>query len=126
VLEAIASVVISLSQQKLFVYNYQDQLIYAAPVSTGTASTPTPVGQYEIGHKYERTDLVGDDYRINLPYVQCLVGEGINPDRYCLHPTPESEEQLGTPRSHGCIRTSLATARWLFLRTNVSTPVFIQ
>ena len=125
-LEAIASVVISLSQQKLFVYNNQDQLIYAAPVSTGKASTPTPVGSFEIGHKYPRTDLVGDDYRINLPYVQCLVGEGINPYRYCLHPTPESEERLGTPGSHGCIRTSLATARWLFLRTSVSTPVFIQ
>jgi lipoprotein-anchoring transpeptidase ErfK/SrfK len=126
VLEAIASVVISLSQQKLFVYNNQDQLIYAAPVSTGKASTPTPVGQFEIGHKYERTDLVGADYRINLPYVQCLVGGGLTPDRYCLHPTPVSEDQLGSPQSHGCIRTSLATARWLFLRTSVSTPVVIR
>jgi lipoprotein-anchoring transpeptidase ErfK/SrfK len=29
-------------------------------------------------------------------------------------------------RSHGCIRTSLATTRWLFERVAVGTPVMIQ
>jgi lipoprotein-anchoring transpeptidase ErfK/SrfK len=29
-------------------------------------------------------------------------------------------------RSHGCVRTSSSTARWLFERTAVGTPVIIQ
>ncbi|MEA5443562.1 L,D-transpeptidase [Cyanobium gracile] len=32
----------------------------------------------------------------------------------------------GVRRSQGCIRTSQATAKWLFARTAVGTPVVIQ
>ncbi|MFM7394562.1 MAG: L,D-transpeptidase [Cyanobium sp.] len=43
-----------------------------------------------------------------------------------VHPAPWQEragERFGVRRSHGCIRTSSATARWLFERVEVGTPV---
>ena len=40
--------------------------------------------------------------------------------------TTEPRWCYGVRRSHGCIRTSLATARWLFERVAVGTPVMIQ
>jgi lipoprotein-anchoring transpeptidase ErfK/SrfK len=40
--------------------------------------------------------------------------------------TTEPRWFYGVRRSHGCIRTSLATARWLFERVAVGTPVMIQ
>ena len=124
-LEAVAAIVISLSTQQLKAYDLQGGLIYAAPVSTGREGSSTPTGEFVIGSKYSRTDLVGADYRVNLPNVMCLEGGELIPDRYCIHPTPEPSVPLGTPRSHGCVRTSDATARWLFLRASIGTPVSI-
>lgn len=125
-IEGVAAIVISLSTQQLSAYNSTGALVYRVPVSTGAPGTPTPTGVFRIGSKYERTDLVGQGYRINLPHVQCLEGGGLTPDIYCIHPTPEGEETLGKPRSHGCVRTGWQAARWLFLRTSISTPVTIN
>ena len=42
-IELIASLV-DLSDQKLTVYDHNDQVVRVIPVSTGKASTPTPTG----------------------------------------------------------------------------------
>ena len=123
--EAIASIVINLSTQKLYALNSNGTVVLVSPVSTGRSNSPTPTGQFTVGSKYTRTDLVGNDYRINLPNVQCLRGSGLTPEMYCIHPTPEPGVPLGTPRSHGCVRVSESTAKWLFDRTVVGTPVTI-
>ena len=73
---------------------------------------------------------MGADYRIPaVPNVMCLSGGGLAPDRLCLHPAPWQERAgqcFGVARSHGCIRTTSATARWLFPRTALGTPVEIR
>jgi lipoprotein-anchoring transpeptidase ErfK/SrfK len=129
-LELVAALLIDLSEQKLYAYDDQRRLLYAALVSTGRPATPTPTGQFRIGSKYSETTLVGPDYRIPaVPNVMCLSGGGLAPDRLCLHPAPWQEragEGFGVARSHGCIRTTSATARWLFPRTAVGTPVEIR
>ncbi|WP_315855817.1 L,D-transpeptidase [Vulcanococcus limneticus] len=61
--------------------------------------------------------------------VLCLGGGGLKPDAICLHPAPWQEQAkqcFGVRCSHGCVRLSSATARWLFERTPVGTPVVIQ
>ncbi|EAQ76290.1 MULTISPECIES: L,D-transpeptidase [unclassified Synechococcus] len=129
-LELVAALLIDLSEQKLYAYDDQQRLLYAALVSTGLPVTPTPTGRFQIGSKYSETTLVGPDYRIPaVPNVMCLSGVGLAPDRLCLHPAPWQEragECFGVARSHGCIRTTSATARWLFPRTAVGTPVEIR
>ncbi|APD48420.1 L,D-transpeptidase [Synechococcus sp. CS-602] len=129
-LELVTALLIDLSEQKLYAYDDQQRLLYAALVSTGLPATPTPTGRFQIGSKYSETTLVGPDYRIPaVPNVMCLVGGGLIPDQLCFHPAPWQENAgqcFGVDRSHGCIRTTSATARWLFLRTAVGTPVEIR
>jgi lipoprotein-anchoring transpeptidase ErfK/SrfK len=130
VLELVASLLIDLSEQKLYAYGPEQRLIYAAQVSSGLPSSPTPAGSFSIGAKYVDTPMVGSDYRIpSVPNVMCLSGGGLGPDRVCIHPAPWQEQagqRFGVARSHGCIRTSSSTARWLFQRTEVGTPVEIR
>jgi lipoprotein-anchoring transpeptidase ErfK/SrfK len=129
-LALVASLLIDLSQQRLSAYDGAGRLLYAAPVSTGLAATPTPTGDFRIASRYAVTTLTAPDYRIPaVPHVLCLGGGGLKADAVCIHPAPWQEragERFGVRRSHGCIRTSSATARWLFERTEVGTPVRVQ
>jgi lipoprotein-anchoring transpeptidase ErfK/SrfK len=128
--EVVAAIVIDLSEQRLRAFDAGGAPIYAALVSTGLPASPTPTGRFVIGSKYAATSLVGDDYRTPVvPHVMCLAGGGLRPDAVCLHPAPwqdAARQCYGVRRSHGCIRTSQATARWLFERTALGTPVVIQ
>lgn len=123
----VALIVVSLSAQSLTAIDSNGQELARMVVSTGKPSTPTPMGAFEIGHQYPVTDLVGDDYHVrNVPNVQCLVGNGIAPNNYCLHPRPPYSGSLGVPRSRGCIRLANQDAKWLFDNTAVGTEVIIQ
>ena len=128
--EVVAAIVIDLSEQRLRAFDAGGAPIYAALVSTGLPASPTPTGRFVIGSKYAATSLVGDDYRTPVvPHVMCLAGGGLRPDAVCLHPAPwqdAARQCYGVRRSHGCIRTSQVTARWLFERTALGTPVVIQ
>ena len=42
-LELVASLVVELSEQRLTVYNSDQEVVRVIPVSTGKASTPTPI-----------------------------------------------------------------------------------
>ena len=42
-LELVASLVVDLSDQRLTVYNSDQEVVCVLPVSTGKASTPTPI-----------------------------------------------------------------------------------
>jgi lipoprotein-anchoring transpeptidase ErfK/SrfK len=129
-LEMVASLVVDLSQQQLRAYDAAGRLIYRAPVSTGLPATPTPIGRFQVVGRYAETTLTGADYRVpGVRDVLCLGGGGLRRDAICLHPAPWQEEArqcFGVRRSHGCVRLSSATARWLFERTTVGTPVTIQ
>jgi len=129
-LELVAALLVDLSEQKLYAYDNRQRLLYAALVSTGLPGMSTPTGRFQIGSKYSETTLVGPDYRIPaVPNVMCLSGGGLAPDRLCLHPAPWQERAgqcFGVARSHGCIRTTGATGRWLFPRTALGTPVEIR
>lgn len=125
-IELIASLVIDISDQRLYAYSNDNSLVYSALVSTGKASSPTPVGEFTVVSRYARTDLVGSDYRVNLPYVMCLDNDQVPAEMYCIHPNPYPDVALGKPASRGCVRTSLDTARWLFNRVTLNTPVTIR
>ncbi|MFN9623673.1 MAG: L,D-transpeptidase [Cyanobacteriota bacterium] len=126
----VAELLIDLSEQRLSAFDGEHRLLYRRPVSTGLPSSPTPSGAFTVASRFVTTSLTGRDYRIpSVPNVLCLGGGGLNPDSICIHPAPWQEaagEPFGVRRSHGCVRTSSATARWLFERTAVGTPVIIR
>jgi hypothetical protein len=104
-LELVAALLIDLSEQKLYAYDDQQRLLYAALVSTGRPVTPTPTGRFQIGSKYSETTLVGPDYRIPaVPKMMCLIGGGLALDRLCLHPHHERHGPLAVS-AHGCGHT---------------------
>jgi hypothetical protein len=50
-LALVASLLIDLSQQRLSAYDGAGRLLYAAPVSTGLAATPTPTGEFQTASR---------------------------------------------------------------------------
>lgn len=126
----VALLLIDLSAQRLTAFDGEGRRLYRALVSTGLASMPTPAGQFRVAGKYASTPIVGEGYRIPaVAHVMCLGGGGLRPDRICIHPAPWQEaarQAFGVRRSHGCIRVSSTTARWLFQRTPTGTEVRIE
>lgn len=125
-IELIASIIVDVSDQKLYAYDQNGNRVFSTLVSTGKESTPTPLGEYTITTKYENVDFVGDYGRINLDNVMCLDGDNIQPDMYCMHPKPNEHQPLGTPWSLGCIRMGHKEAKWMFDNTQRYATVIVK
>jgi len=126
----VGSLVVELAKQRITAFDRNHHMLYRQLVSTGLPASPTPKGDFYVNAKYKKTQMTGRDYQIPVvENVMCLGGDGLPPDSICVHPAPWQEaagQAFGVRRSHGCIRTSTATARWLFGHTDVGTPVTIQ
>ena len=124
--ELIAAIVVDLSDQKLYVYNPQQELVRTVLVSTGKATSPTPTGEGQVFTKDRSVTMRGRGYVApGVPWAMCITENGA----ICMHGAPWQEaagEAFGVPRSHGCIRIPSPHARWLFENTPVGTPVSIQ
>lgn len=125
-LELIASLLIDLSEQKLYAYNPQHHVVRTMPVSSGRSSSPTPIGDSRVLSKFASVTMRGRGYVTpGVPWVLC-----INPEAtVCLHGAPWQEqagERFGVPRSHGCVRLPTRQARWLYEHTPLGTPVTIR
>jgi lipoprotein-anchoring transpeptidase ErfK/SrfK len=101
-LAIIASLVVDLSDQKLYVYNPDHQLIRTVLVSTGKRSSPTPTGAGKVLSKYRSITMRG------APWQEA------------------AGQRFGVPRSHGCVRVPSSQARWLYEHTPIGTPVTIR
>ena len=125
-IELIASLVVDLSDQKLTVYDSQEQVVRIIPVSTGKAATPTPTGLGSVLTKYRSVPMRGRNYVApGVPYAMCITAN----EMICLHGAPWQEDAgqaFGVPRSNGCVRMPTAEARWLFENTQKGTKVLIQ
>ena len=125
-IELIASLVIDLSDQRLTVYDENQQVVRVIPVSTGKASTPTPIFDSKVLTKYRSVTMRGRNYTVpGVPYTMCVSSN----EMICLHAAPWQEnagQPFGVPRSNGCVRMPLAQARWLSNNTPQGTPVSIQ
>ncbi|HCW32365.1 MAG: hypothetical protein UT55_C0024G0006 [Candidatus Peregrinibacteria bacterium GW2011_GWE2_39_6] len=103
------SINVSLSTQTMNL-QFGDEVVYALPVSSGAAKTPTPVGSFEILNKQElRVGGASPHYR--MPKWQGFTkwGHGLHALPYTGNNTggvfwSEALSHIGTPVSHGCIR----------------------
>ena len=117
-IELIASIVVDLSEQKLYAHTESGK-VHEFVVSTGKASTPTPLMNDVIDNKHEVNDLYGPGYYIeDVKYIMCFRQHEI----YCIHPNTTTAP-LGTPHSMGCVRMNEEDAGWLFERTPLETPI---
>jgi lipoprotein-anchoring transpeptidase ErfK/SrfK len=98
--ELIASIVVDLSDEKLYLYNQNREHVPTMLVSTGAAANPTGRGEVYSKHR-----------------------------SIYLHGAPWQEAgglSFGVPRSHGCVRVPSPHVRWLYENTPMGTPVTIQ
>jgi lipoprotein-anchoring transpeptidase ErfK/SrfK len=103
---------VDLVRQVLFLYE-GDALSRILPVSSGTASTPTPTGTFRIYHQSTgwETSPLGRLYN-----SQYFTGG------YAIHGSPSVPAQ---PASHGCIRIPMSAADWFPSHVSIGTPVYV-
>ena len=125
-LELVASLVVDLSEQRLTVFNSNQEVVRVIPVSTGKPSTPTPIFDSKVFTKYRSTTMRGRTYVVHgVPYTMCVSAN----EAICMHAAPWQEnagQAFGVPRSNGCVRMRISHARWLFNNTPKGTPITIQ
>jgi len=110
---------VSLSKQAVYAYQH-GRLVYSGLVSTGLASTPTPVGSFKIRSKHAVLTMSGPGYyRAGVPHVMFFY-EG-----YSLHGT-YWHDNFGQPMSHGCVNLTQADAAWFFDWAPIGTEVVIR
>jgi hypothetical protein len=70
----ITSIVVDLSDQKLYAYN-GPQLVRTIPVSSGKASTPTPTFSSKVQSKHRSVTMRGRGYVApGVPWAMCVPG----------------------------------------------------
>lgn len=112
-------VVINLSAQRLTAYE-NGVAVRSFIISSGKASTPTPVGTFGVYARYGAQTMVGPGYYLpGVPYVQYFTGA------YAIHGT-YWHNSFGVPVSHGCVNMTAADAGWLWRFTAIGTPIVVQ
>lgn len=103
---------IDLTRQILMVYE-GDALTRILPISSGTASTPTPNGSFNV---YRR--VTGwETSRLGRLYNSQYFTGG-----YAVHGSLSVPEY---PASHGCVRIPMRAADWLPDHVTFGTPVYV-
>lgn len=97
--------------------------IDARPISSGKASTPTPLGTYRILNKSPKawSRMAG----LWMPYWMGFTkrGHGIHELPHWPSGRREGSNHLGVPVSHGCVRVGLDAAKELYDWTPIGTSV---
>jgi hypothetical protein len=107
-------IVISIEQQKLYLYS-DGTLVAKTAVATGVRGHPTPLGIFSIIEKdrYHRSNIYSN---APMPYMQRITWSGV-----ALH----EGTSLGHRASHGCIRMSRNFAVRLWALTKLGARVVI-
>lgn len=115
---------VDLASQKLCMIETND-ILGCYTISSGKASTPTPIGTRYIQGKDPKAWSA--PYGLYMPWWQSMGGG------YGLHELPEwpngykeGEAHLGIPVSHGCVRLGVGPAKLLYDWTEIGTPVYIH
>jgi len=129
-LEGEKLVEVDLSEQKLQL-KVGDYVIRTFPVSTGKASTPTPVGTYSIKFKQE-VRVGGASPHYIMPKFMWFRAGG-----YGFHALPslgngrgvfwtEALNHIGRPVSHGCVRLLPQDANFMYDFVEPGTKVIVR
>jgi hypothetical protein len=108
--------IVSLSDQRVSIYDGEGRRVLQSPVSTGQTGLETPAGIYSIVQKKEvhQSNVYEDG---NMPFMQRITWTGI-----ALH----AGVLPGHPASHGCVRMPHPFAQHLFGLTDIGLRVIIM
>ncbi|RSX52593.1 L,D-transpeptidase [Bifidobacterium callimiconis] len=118
---------VSIADQKVYVKS-GDTVVYTMTCSTGMDGS-TPTGSYTVQNRGE--DFFNDEENMGAKYWVSWANYG----EYLFHTVPTDSngeyivseaEKLGAPASHGCVRLTVADAKWLYEQLPGGTPVVIE
>jgi lipoprotein-anchoring transpeptidase ErfK/SrfK len=113
------TIVIDLSDQTLTAYE-NELTVYSTLISSGTARTPTPIGQFAIHSKIRSQTMSGPGYSLpNVQFVSYFYRD------YAIHGT-YWHDNFGHPMSHGCVNLRTIDAEWLYGWAPIGTSVFVR
>ena len=126
----IASALIVLAEQRVYVYSRTRRLIATLPVSTGLSDS-TPVGSFRV---FSKSALAfyspnpGERMRWMIRFTKGREGDNVGFHSIPFRVTAAGEQPLPTPvgvapSSHGCVRSRDSDAKWLFDNMTIGTPV---
>src|SRR5215831_2707657 len=107
--------IVSLSDQRVSIYDGDGRRMLQSPVSTGQSGLETPAGIFSVVQKKEvhQSNVYEDG---NMPFMQRITWTGI-----ALH----AGVLPGHPASHGCVRMPHPFAQHLFGLTDIGLRVII-
>lgn len=120
---------VSIKQQKVYIHG-NGKVQYVMYCSTGSQSSPTPKGTFHIQHQ-RGLSFYNASSREGAHYWVSWLGHGT----YLFHSVPTNKDgqyvaseadKLGTPASHGCVRLSIADAKWMYKTVPYGTKVVIH
>ncbi|WP_283679839.1 L,D-transpeptidase [Lentilactobacillus sp. Marseille-Q4993] len=109
---------VSTKRQKVYIHD-DGKVVYVMYCSTGTKSSPTPKGTYHIQRErglsfYNATSGEGARYWVSWKGHGIYLFHSVPVNRIG-HYLPSEAKYLGrAAHSHGCIRLSVADAKWMY------------
>ena len=99
------------------------RLIRSSSVSTGKASTPTPVGVFYLTRK--QTGWFTPTYTVK-PVVRFSAGSGYAFHSILYNPNGTVQDgRVGIPLSHGCVRMYDGDIRWIYNNVPIGTTAVV-
>ena len=128
-------VIVDVSDQRVYVYEwngagYKD-CIHTFKCSSGTKSTPTPLGTYQAGGPCSGEWYYFKEFSCYAKYATRITG-GILFHSVIYGSKSDSSLQrssvraLGSRASHGCVRLSVEDAKWIHDNCPAGTTVVVQ
>jgi lipoprotein-anchoring transpeptidase ErfK/SrfK len=115
---------VDLSRQMVTLFE-DGRPVFSTTASTGVRGAETPVGNWTIQYKMEKTRMRGVNpsglrYDIpDVPWVMVLFGD------YAMHGAPW-RQAWGTPQSNGCVSMPTPAAKFVYDWTPNGTPVTVH
>jgi lipoprotein-anchoring transpeptidase ErfK/SrfK len=122
------AVFVSISQQRMYVYN-NGRLVYRWKVSTGLPGRNTARGNFRVQSKYP--EAWSSIWRLRMPYWLGIYDVGTYENGIHALPINSRGQRLwggllGSPASFGCVILSTENAATLYRWVSVGTPVIIR
>lgn len=95
-------------------------------VSSGKATTPTPIGAFRIFYKNPKA--WSHEAGLWMPWFEEFTKQGAGVHELPIWPSGvrEGANHLGVPVSHGCVRLGIGPAKAIYDWTTIGTPVIVE